>query len=92
MAKISRKETQYVQRVTVLLPKEGCEWLDMLRYDRCFPATEVESGKLKRLAGGFASEADRKVEFIRVTGAPSQPTEGRWESFGCTVLYFSEPL
>jgi hypothetical protein len=92
MAKISREETQYVQRVEILMPLRGVHWIDMLRYDRCFPATEQDAGKLSRIAEGSAVEADRRVNFIRVTGAKSQPQEARWENFGCKILFFAEPL
>jgi hypothetical protein len=50
---------------------------DMLRYDRCWPAKESEAPKLN----GRMKVNDR----IEMTGY-SEPTVGRWQSFGWTVI------
>jgi hypothetical protein len=50
---------------------------DMLRYDQCWPATEMnDSGKL-----GTRSNETRKV----VLRGLRAPTDGRWQSFGWFV-------
>jgi len=54
---------------------------DMLRYDRCFPASERESYQLDR-RGEL-----RKVELTSVHSTHLwNPTEARWNSFGWRVV------
>lgn len=54
--------------------------IDMLRYDRAFPDTETDSGKVMNLRWSRSLEP----VSIRVIGL-SDPTVGRWESFGWKV-------
>jgi hypothetical protein len=80
-----RKETRYVSILTVHAP-DASSLLDMLRYDRCCPATEADAGKIERMINQCASGADRIVALIRYSLNPDRATVGRWRSFGCTVL------
>jgi len=92
MAKMRVKETVYTQRVEVIIPPGEPRWLDMMRYDCCYPATSADASKLVRLASGEGrGETGERVTFLRRTGAPSDPTVERWASFGCRVVYFGEP-
>jgi hypothetical protein len=58
--------------------------IDMLRYDRCFPADERESGQIM-------NTFTRRIRTweIRLSAYASNkawmPCKGRWESFGCQV-------
>lgn len=87
----------YVWRVTVRIDRaaRGCIPLDMMRYDRCCPETEVDAGKLNRLvhthSGGELTEADRTVSFKMYDIAGQGPHAARWRSFGCEILSV-EPL
>ena len=80
MSKATRgkRQTRYVSRLAVFVPGVSAT-IDMLRYDTCYPATEVEAGKLS---------AD-KPGIVRLTMAASSdrpPCYERWTSFGCVVL------
>jgi hypothetical protein len=59
----------------------------MLRYDSCWPATELDSNEISRT---FAFDgSDRK--FHIVIKARQELTIGRWRSFGWKVEgYFSD--
>jgi hypothetical protein len=66
---------------------------DMMRYDNCTPATEVEAGKLEAML----YPGDRIPQWIVLrrfvpVGGPVDPTVGRWESFGweCDRRAFNE--
>ena len=93
MKKFCKKESRYVSVLVVHVA--GAEALiDMLRYDRCVPATEVESHKIMRLMtdnyGARRAEdevaRDRVIRLIRYAANDNPATKGRWESFGCRVL------
>jgi transketolase N-terminal domain/subunit len=56
----------------------------MLRRDRCWPADDLAVDRISLThdnAGPEEMRIDRTVELMGV----SQPTKGRWESFGWTV-------
>lgn len=60
---------------------------DMLRYDRCFPATEGDSHRIEkttreRLRGVGSSEPIT----LQMADPKRRPTEARWQSFGWTVV------
>jgi len=85
-----REEPRYVSVLTVHVP-DIMALIDMLRYDRCCPATEDESRKLWRLAGESrggedATGADRVIRLHRFASSDIPATDGRWRSFGCRVL------
>lgn len=57
--------------------------IDMLRYDQCWPKTEIDSGKITRTfqrSGVF-------TWTIRLKGT-RPPTIDRWESFGCHIASY----
>lgn len=58
--------------------------IDMLRHDRSFPASEMESGKI---AQTFHKGGDRWSISLAMHGATRAdgPCEGRWQSFCCKV-------
>lgn len=60
--------------------------IDMLRYDSCWPRTEIDSSKIT-----FTGEPleRRQVELATLTRSPWEPTEGRWASFGWHVVSHS---
>lgn len=80
-----KKETRYVSVLTVHVPDVQA-FIDMLRYDRCCPATEDESRKIWRLLNEEAVAEDRIVRLHRFAANDLPATEGRWRSFGCRVL------
>lgn len=58
--------------------------IDMLRYDTCSPATEVDSGLISRTFNSFDSwEIFVKCRPLEKKISPW--TVGRWESFGCKI-------
>jgi hypothetical protein len=60
--------------------------IDMLRYDRCVPATEGDSNGISH--GGIPSNTHgRTIGLIRYSVAGmSGPNEARWKSFGWRVM------
>lgn len=59
--------------------------IDMLRYDRCTPNTEADSGHISTSMD--ADSGSVTVELMKVNSQVKwQPTEGRWLSFGWKVL------
>ena len=83
--RIQRRETRYVSNLVVWVPSVE-SLLDMMRYDRCVPATEDESRKLWRILGHNASEADHFVRLTRYAAADTPATAERWLSFNCELL------
>jgi hypothetical protein len=55
--------------------------LDMLRYDAAWPASEHDSGLIRQ---SVEHETRGPVEVVIY--ARRRPTDGRWQSFGWTVL------
>lgn len=51
---------------------------DMLRYDRCFPASESDAHEM----GRDHYQSDRFVIVARYKGQPGKWTIARWNSFG----------
>jgi hypothetical protein len=80
-----KKETRYISTFRVRV--SGIQSvIDMMRYDSCYPASEIESRKLIRIANGSAKEEDRIVSFTRAGRGDSGPTVRRWNSFNCEIL------
>lgn len=72
--------TVYTSRFTV--EGSGTFPHDMLRYDWCVPASEHDSAVM-----GDHDSARRRVELTRLANdKKSEPTRGRWASFGWRVL------
>lgn len=57
---------------------------DMLRYDRCWPASEDQ---VTSLAPYHRSSTFTWVRNVKLKGL-NEPTDGRWASFGWTVVEF----
>lgn len=67
--------------------------IDMLRYDQCSPATEVDSGLIEQSMTKYGSweiyvKTNLKPTKLRVPAAFYPWTKERWESFGVKI----EPL
>jgi hypothetical protein len=78
MAK-SPREPYYKIRFAVV--GKGTFPLDMLRYDKCCPATEPDTYTIGRISG------ERKVDLERFSREPRRgPSFARWESFGWKVV------
>jgi hypothetical protein len=56
---------------------------DMLRYDRCYPATEHDSNAIMDT---FTRLVQGKWTIKLVKSTDGQWTDGRWASFGCTII------
>ena len=57
--------------------------IDMLRYDRSFPAGEMESAKISRT---FRHPEPWIIKLMTYSATKIyRPTEGRWQSFCCRV-------
>jgi hypothetical protein len=85
--KRSKKESKYVSVLTVRYGTIG-SLIDMMRYDRCCPATEEDSGKIERVAGysGLAKPEDHIIRLLKFSANNDGATIGRWRSFNCIVL------
>lgn len=63
--------------------------IDMLRYDRCTPATENDSGKIAGMCSrGYPREQEEATVTLTGYSQTRTPhiTEARWKSFGCDVV------
>jgi hypothetical protein len=57
--------------------------IDMLRYDRCTPMHETDSGRIQQsMWRGIAGEK----EEINLLYVDREPTEARWKSFGWEIV------
>lgn len=80
-----RRESRYVS-ILVVYVHDARSLIDSLRYDRCCPATEVESGKILRLMSENDDFPDHVIRLHRF-GASEMPADAdRWRSYGCRVL------
>lgn len=68
------KKTEWVYEVT----GRGDFPIDMLRYDRAFPATEEDSYKIKYTFG----TPSKNEPTIKLKSNLRGPTTARWASFG----------
>ena len=58
--------------------------IDMLRYDRCFPDSERDSGLIILSLTDMRNPVNVKIgRYVIVKG--DKPTVSRWESFGCKI-------
>ena len=55
--------------------------LDMTRYDRCWPATEHDSNAIHDTFNNPG-----KQWKVRMAKSEGQWTDGRWASFGCSII------
>src|SRR5262245_3246387 len=61
--------------------------IDMLRYDRCFPADEAQSAAITRTLNGYVGGHTqvRVARFWR-GDMPKYPTADRWRAFGWDII------
>lgn len=85
MPKVTRgkRQTRYVSRLAVWAPSAHAV-VDMLRYDTCYPATEVEAGRLCAMIKN--PNASGIVRLTMAAASDRTPSYGRWTSLGCVVL------
>lgn len=57
--------------------------VDMLRYDQCWPTSEVDASHV--MATFERRTGVREARIVFLTGLTT-PTDGRWESFGWRVV------
>lgn len=79
------KQECHVTIITVFVPCADA-LIDMLRYDACFPHTEDDSNKIRRLMADTTDGDDHIIELKRASANSEPATVGRWQSFGCKVL------
>lgn len=79
-----KKESRYVSILTVRAAAHGI--IDMMRYDRCVPATEEDAHKINRIMQDNAQDEDRIVTLIKYSASGHKATAERWASYGCMVL------
>ncbi len=85
------KNTHSVQYL--LVKGRGRFPTDMLRYDSCCPATESDSYEVDRERDVIFSSTVRTILLRRFTLEPNrEPTVGRWNSFGWTILACSADM
>lgn len=85
-----KREARYISVLVVHVP-DVMALIDMLRYDRCCPASEDESRKIwsllgEKRGGGDAKPEDHVIRLLRYSANDMPATDGRWRSFGCRVL------
>ncbi len=75
-------------KVKALLVRVGSisSVLDMMRYDKCYPATEADSGRLEMSRPDSRDRSFGEHLVIFMAHSPAAPTIGRWASFGCEVI------
>ncbi len=89
--KKQKRETRYVSVLVIYVP-DAMALIDMLRYDRCCPATEDESRKIWKLigengrGGADAAPSDHVIRLLRFAASDVSATDGRWRSFGGRVI------
>ena len=60
--------------------------IDMLRYDRCHPASETDSGKILRIFEPGGSDDNEQIVLHHYDSYRHwTPTNERWASFGWKV-------
>jgi hypothetical protein len=58
--------------------------LDMLRYDSCFPKTQMDVATIEQNPMTHTEKVH--IELERYVVGKDLPTSGRWQSFGWNVL------
>lgn len=56
--------------------------VDMLRYDRAFPRTELDSLKIQASIESSGTAGTQEIELL----SDDMPTRDRWQSFGYNIL------
>lgn len=88
--KYSKRQSRVVRTIVVWVPTVHA-LIDMLRYDSCFPSSEVESLKIQKLLRGDATPGDHVLRLTSAALGSTAPSHERWESFGCHVLDYRSP-
>lgn len=70
------------KRLIVTVSGTGDFPVDMLRYDRCTPEHETDSGLIAR---SFAPLYSEKLQ-INLLYVDREPTEARWKSFSWEIV------
>lgn len=79
-----KSQRVYITKVVVRVSGQP---IDMMRYDRCVPFTEEDSGKLYRVVTHNKPTAeDFRITFLRYSLNPGPPTIERWRSYNCEVI------
>jgi len=74
------------KRLIVTVQGAGDIPIDMLRYDRCTPEHETDSGLIARSFFPSAFSPGEKNTQINLLYVDREPTEGRWKSFGWEIV------
>lgn len=73
---------------TIVVTGSGDFPLDMLRYDSCVPASELDALRMQN-----AQRGAYKVKLFRFCQEFRPATSARWESFGWRIIFDSaDPL
>ncbi len=73
-------------QTNITVEGEGPFPIDMLRYDNCTPATEVDARKISRSLGLDAWEKPMQVNLYRFSIEGQRATAARWEGFAWTIV------
>lgn len=73
-------------RTAITVEGKGAFPIDMLRYDDCTPAREIDAGKISRSVDLVAWKDPVQVNLHRFSVDGKRATAARWESFGWTVV------
>ena len=74
----------FLFRVTVA--GNGTFPIDMLRYDRCCPASETDAQKISNTFLRPLDREKQRIVLVRHSVNNIGPTVGRWASFGWAVV------
>lgn len=90
--KLTQRENRYTSKLVVLVA-DPAALIEMMRYDSCFPSSEVEAHKIIRIINHSGAEdgSDHVIELTRVALNDNPPTIARWKSFACYVLDVRHP-
>lgn len=72
-------KTKKMYESFIVVEGRGTFPMDMLRYDRCFPASELDSSIANM-------DGHRALILCRRSESSPDPTKGRWNSFGWDVI------
>lgn len=83
----TKPEKLYVTYLTV--SGHGDFPIDMLRYDRCVPRTQIDVENIQRrtvMLDGKRVDEPRLVNLVRYCVSDTPAEAGRWQSFGWKVV------
>ena len=85
MKKHYLKEPRYVTMLAVWVPSAE-SLIEIMRYESCYPRSEVEAHKISRLIRGVGEDADHIIRLTRAARTEMAPNGYRCRSFGAFVL------